>query len=250
MNLSYAEFWKNVSTKKGFREFGEQLERSPLIGIGAKGGGRVMICENCGKVKYITNHSQNFCSRKCHYNYYHTDSKVNVLPKGEKPKKKHAVHRICGYCGKEFKVQISRIRSGNGIYCSAECSNKAKGLKPIWFTCNKCKMEFRAVSDATCRHCSIECAADMPTFDEYGTYIESRPTFVDGYDLIDHKINMILKSIQHEHPEVHLTIQLRVEILTRKDKEKVDDYYLTTKQREQLALLKRLISDDPRDYID
>jgi hypothetical protein len=246
MNFTYKDFWKLVATNKKYKELVEEqgFDRYPEWGVGSKGGGRICLCDFCGHIKYVHNPTQNFCCRKCRYDFNHSDVIPNPLPRRPSAKRRLKVHRICGYCGERFSVNAHRVRAGGGIYCSKDCAHKATALKAIWFVCNTCGMEFRAVSDETCRFCSIECTAEKPRFTADGLYNESKPKLVDKYDIIDHRVNAIIKSIQQENPKIKMSPTMRNMILTKKHHEKLDNYYLTPAQRKLFADLKMLIDEN------
>jgi len=50
------------------------------------------------------------------------------------------IKRICGYCGSEFEVILSRIKQGEGKFCSRGCYREAH--KKIQRICQQCGKEF------------------------------------------------------------------------------------------------------------
>lgn len=80
------------------------------------------------------------------------------------------VLRQCQYCGEEFIVFASKVRSGGGTYCSRSCMAEAyrelKGSNnPNWkggmvtLSCAQCGKEFQVVPAKAekARYCSVEC---------------------------------------------------------------------------------------------
>lgn len=242
MNFPAAEFWRLVRTDKRIKELSYGLDEHPAWGIGSKGGGRVMICENCGHIKYVENKTQNFCSQRCRIDYQNKDTSSGFVPKEfAGAKKRKNLHRNCGYCGEKFKVTISKMKAGEGIYCCAKCANRAKGLKALWYKCNTCGTHFRAVTDMGSRFCSIECAAKKPTMRDNGEYFEALPQPLEPTDFFEHKLNLLLKELQSNNPNLIITQEMRFEAISGTLFRKHETYYLKAHQREQLEELNRIL---------
>ncbi len=73
---------------------------------------------------------------------------------------------ICQHCGKEFEIYTSRIKRGNGKFCSRSCGAKSragernpryKPEKKRIYICETCGKEFEIKRGCKGRFCSIAC---------------------------------------------------------------------------------------------
>lgn len=248
MNVSKQEFWNLAKTNREIKEVSLYIEENPICGIGSQGGGRVLVCEYCRYVKYIDNKHQQFCSRKCRYDYINNGSKP-ILPSNPDPikgttKAKRNLTRKCGKCGKEYKVRQSRLKTGQSIYCSIECARQSRGLFPVWYTCNVCGISFRAVDTQGSKFCCLECASqwDYYKYTEDGKpYNEPKPKLVDfGEDFINHKVNEHIQIAMARNPKLKIDTRLRVLKLYKVAHTNIDHYYLTASEREQMKELRAI----------
>lgn len=129
----------------------------------------IKICEHCGKEIIVLNcyakrNQYKYCSRKCYRSEpsimkgkirigkidvkcVHCEKIFKDYASSKRkycsiecfnlaPKKNTKIKRTCKYCGKEFKIKISRIKKGVGKYCSHSCSGLARNQKgknsPRW----------------------------------------------------------------------------------------------------------------------
>jgi len=108
------------------------------------------ICQECGK-EYTTQ-GKKYCSNECRGNA--TKGKNNYSWRGG------PVARECQICGKQFEVRASRIRNGEGKYCSRECSSKAQVTR-VECRCVVCGVMFERTPCLVTRgggnYCSKQC---------------------------------------------------------------------------------------------
>mgnify|MGYP000912747092 FL=1 len=228
MNFPKDEFWKlsRLKDKNGkylyedLRLISLSLEEYPLSGIGAAGGGYVVICDNCGHAKYTYKSDAHFCSKACkaRYQYNHQDElKKDVLTR------RGRVHRRCALCDKKFSLSISDLRSGMGVFCSRQCAAKGRGFKPLWYICPICGDHFRAVSFRGAQFCSIDCMSQRRTILSERTgeiYTECKPTLLypdDKYDeIVNFELDNILckKQINREK-NINISMALRAAVIDK-----------------------------------
>ncbi len=69
------------------------------------------------------------------------------------------INVVCLQCGKEFLVKSSKVKKGEGKYCSKACVGKSQ-QKQITLICEVCGKEFSVWNSKkdTRRYCSLECA--------------------------------------------------------------------------------------------
>lgn len=107
-------------------------------------------CEYCGKEKEYKYPSQakRFCSHRCSNNY-----------KWENIRKRAEYIKLnCPICNKEIVIyqNDNRIKNGNKIYCSKECSHKAMQKGQI-INCLNCNKQFYSTRNkCCCKQCAYE----------------------------------------------------------------------------------------------
>ena len=70
---------------------------------------------------------------------------------------------VCRYCGKHFLLLNSRIRRGNGKFCSKKCAgkDKTKKITRICPTCGKSFLVFAyKIKEGKGKFCSLKCYSD------------------------------------------------------------------------------------------
>ena len=92
------------------------------------------ICEYCGKKYDYTSLSGNhYCSRICYY------AAISL-------RKQKRLRKIpCKYCGNIFEITDSRLRKGEGVYCSRKCH--AAGSKISDYTYNNPLVEGKRIKN-------------------------------------------------------------------------------------------------------
>lgn len=117
---------------------------------------RTMVCETCGTATTKRQPpSRRFCSRVCYHARPNDPRRT-----GEE--------RACEQCGGTFYVPRSRVRKGEGRFCSLDCHNRNQGRRKTSHTCKMCGSVFhwspsRTASGAhTVTYCSLACRDDDP----------------------------------------------------------------------------------------
>lgn len=257
-NYAPSEFWERAEAKDKSGKFVNKklyyasltIPRYPNHGPGSNGGGRICICEKCGISEWTHSKTKQFCSRKCKNEYYNDVSAPLDNPNA---KRRGKVHKTCSFCGKEFTIPVSRIKEGQGVYCSSSCSNRARGFIPLWYICNTCGREFRAVTNMGSRYCSRECAANRSTTFADGTYMEALPHLLNPVeDKFDHIINLnmesILKSLKSKSNDditkINMNLKVRMQVINKEVKSQTDGYYLNAKERKAIKHMSEIDDSD------
>lgn len=254
MNYSVDDFWafalekivdpvtgKEKYKNKVLHQASRFLKKDRKYGIGSRGGGRVVVCENCQAAKYVSDKNQQFCSRHCK-NEYQSNCRVG---RDVRYINRGYVRRKCPICQQQFKVSISKVKQGFGIFCSHKCASHARGFIPLWYVCNVCNTQFRAISDMESRYCCEECKANKPPSYGDGDYFEAAPQLVDPEDMDEHTINIMLESKMRKMrrsarnvDDVTITMRTRLEMTGDLDKPSKDGYYLSSRDRAYLKMMK------------
>lgn len=228
MNFPRDEFWKLSRQKDKNGKYSREdirmasftLEEFPLCGIGAGGGGYVVICENCGMAKYTYKSDAQFCSKNCkaRYQYNHMgELKKDVL------NRRGSVHRKCALCDTKFSIQISDLRTGVGVYCSRQCAARARGFKALWYICPICGDHFRAVTYNGAQFCSLDCMAQRREILESRTediYTECQPTLLYPDDKFDEIVNfeldhILCKKLISKEKNINIGLALRAAVINK-----------------------------------
>jgi len=251
MNVSTKEFWEKAAEyDKSIRKYRYPkirkasliLPRTPSHGPGSKGGGRIVICENCGTPVYTSSSSQEYCCRACFDEFMRGD---HTPIHSTKYKRRSNVTKICPFCNKKFKVSTSYINRGHGVYCCNKCSSRMRGFKAIWFKCNNCKAPFKGIIEANALYCCEECKNNDIHYDGDNDeiYVNRSPIFLDNEETYEYIINMKLEIILRyskrnlDSNEINITQQLRMMVVENKDIDSIPNYYLTSSQRNCRNLL-------------
>jgi len=101
--------------------------------------GIFITCKQCGKKIRVSpsRKDQEFCSRRCQYNYHTPSIK-------------------CDYCGKEFRCERIRIEKYKKHFCSKICEAKSK-IKREERICEVCGKSFFVVPSSKKKFCSYKC---------------------------------------------------------------------------------------------
>lgn len=254
MNLDPEEFWRLVDEKdangkrvnKLMYMASMSIDRQPTYGPGSKGGGRIVVCDNCGTARWVDKPKQQFCCRTCKYEYAHAESTPRI---SKRYVKRHVVHRYCEYCGKKITIKTSDLNKGRGIFCSNRCASLSKGFIPLWFYCNTCGSKFRAFTAAGSTHCCIECKGGDHHSDESldDAYIVSKPKLVDLEDRYEYIINIQLEDLLAKYRKENrkndgveamgVSRALRMMVVEKTQANDIDDYYLSDSRRKARKLL-------------
>lgn len=131
-------------------------------------------CIQCGckfhRIKsHIRQNGQNFCSRKCHYEFHHP-----VF--------------LCRYCGEEFRRKLSEVKfRGGAPFCSNKCYHSSDKRNPdCWEMkiCKTCGVEFEIpkawVRKGEGKFCSKNCHDDWQR--KYAPRGENAPYWKGGWE--------------------------------------------------------------------
>lgn len=140
-------------------------------------------CRSCGVEFNAKQKKILFHSRECYDVFRKKEASLN--------EGKGKIDRICLFCGKEFKTQPNRIKSGRGKYCSKKCFyESARGRKrslefkqkrsktflgsgnPCWRggkierKCEICGESFLIFPGSKQKYCSNKCRFNAPVSEE------------------------------------------------------------------------------------
>jgi very-short-patch-repair endonuclease len=147
------------------------------MGKSRRDGGNV-VCVKCDKTFYVNGsrlNSAKYCSRKCEKSgedrickqcgieFYAPPSRVKA-GEGKFCSKKcydtnqiDRIERICKKCNSVFYALPASVKNGRGIYCSRECLESRQSEMPIK-ECIQCGEKFRVKSIKSLgKYCSVKC---------------------------------------------------------------------------------------------
>lgn len=79
---------------------------------------------------------------------------------------RHNVQRTCNLCGETFFARQDQVNCGRGVFCSDECSRKAKRQPRVDRACERCGKAFTAkqadIDKGKGRFCSTKCFHESP----------------------------------------------------------------------------------------
>jgi hypothetical protein len=141
-----------------FRKRGSVISLTKLVpkyGKGARGGGYVTECNNCGTVFFTTALNKHFCDESCRKQY---NDRMRGIDHKIHPEKYDKLHRLCNVCNGEFETTGAQIRKGRGLYCSNKCKFEGSFKRKLFFWNYKCIVCGRVFKYSYPYHyCSTEC---------------------------------------------------------------------------------------------
>lgn len=160
-------------------------------------------CDNCGRpFEHYQSVKRRFCSLACRNATQQREMLAGTRHRPTKPKR--GTETPCQVCGNPVYANKSQRESGEGRYCSIECSAVARSKEPVSKPCAYCDKEMQLKpSQAHVQYCSKACEASARTKRPLERHHNGKPARKDdqGYVMVyepDHP-NRSFKGWQYEH---------------------------------------------------